>query len=272
MEDTHYIPNLRNAHIDTTTFEKKVESDIKRCISDDTFQVNILRSIHKDILSIINNDPDEPADEQIICRYLTPLKYLWFVSQKTIRFCSANEFDDPKECTIPNDYDYAVRQVLNKYKIYQRLWDSTVGLEKRKWLVSCWNVKNNNDENNLIWHKYCGGPQGVGITIRYGALKKFILENYSNNDNFKTINTGLIDYGKTLRKVPFNKRSSYQNEQEIRFAFETDYSFEELSINVSEIFQEFRIRLSEDSSYDHEIAVMEIWNKFGGRGDAIRPS
>ena len=137
IDDDHYIPDCHNAHLNLDWFEERL-GEIAQSRFPDESDDKVLQQFCDTTIRCINNEPEEPSDDQLICRYLTPLKYLWFVSSKTLRFTNAARFEDPRECFPPDDYDNAVNTVLRKYNLSYNQWQNQLRKIKEKWLVSCW--------------------------------------------------------------------------------------------------------------------------------------
>lgn len=72
VEDNHYIANSDNAHIDTSAFENEAHA----LLTDFTNSDATLDSIYDLVIAHTNDRPTEPDDCQLICRYLSPDKFL----------------------------------------------------------------------------------------------------------------------------------------------------------------------------------------------------
>lgn len=259
-QDDHYLPE-DNAHIRLDGFKdelRKIGQELKNCGRE------IAEKFYSRALSELTNPPDEPADDALVCRFLTPKKFLWFVGNKEIRFCTAQEFDDPRECTLPKDYDDAVQAVLTDLNVPISEWNNQIWDKKRDWLVSCWTELSDPNISNLIWHKYADGPDGIGITIRYGSLKSSLQNNIEQYCMDSKLLAGHVSYDEPLRLVPFNKRRMFQGENEVRFVLPNSNNVRAHNIDVSSLFSEFGLRFSPDAPDSHRCAVEQLWSNCGG--------
>lgn len=104
MSNDHYIPNAHNAHLDTEDFVDELENRVLEGIGIDSvdhidaFRTNLRKetfeAIYNCALSFSNTAPNEPPDDALVCRFLSPEKFLWLVCQKSIPFSSPRTFDD----------------------------------------------------------------------------------------------------------------------------------------------------------------------------------
>ncbi len=270
IDDDHYFPDLNNAHLKLDRFKKKL-GEIAKSRSAYESEDQVLQKICDHTILCINKEPEEPSSDHLICRYLTPLKYLWFVSSKALRFANAGQFEDPRECSLPDDYDNAVSSVLNKYNLSYNQWQNQLRKKKEEWLISCWTTIDNHNDDYLIWHKYAGGPTGIGITIQYGKLKEHLqryVDQTAENDSFIC---GKVGYMSPFRTLPCNKREMFRNEKEVRFAFRHPPFLDGHEIDVGDIFQDFGLRFSQDVSEHHFEAVRNLWIGCGGQDRFQRP-
>ena len=262
-EDDHYLPE-DNAHIRTNDFKGKLREiyrggqELKNCDG------KIAEKFYSHALSKLTKPPDEPADDALVCRFLMPKKFLWFVSNKEIRFCTDQEFDDPRECTLPEDYNVAIQAVLTELSLPISEWNNQVWDKKRDWLISCWTELKDPHVSNLIWHKYADGPDGIGITIRYGQLKSLLQNNIEQSCMDSKLLAGHVSYDDPLRLVPFNKRQMFQGENEVRFVFPNSNDVRAHNIDITSLFREFGLRFSPDAPDDHRCAVKQLWLNCGG--------
>ena len=263
-DDDHYIPNTNNAHLDLQGFEEELRSmeaeNRQLGVSDD----DIAENFYHHALGYLNNPPDEPGNDDLICRFLTPKKFLWFVGSKYLRFCATQEFDDPRECSLPEDYDNSVRKILYECSLPASEWDNQVWRKSQQWLVSCWTIFNSYHDDNLIWHKYANGPEGVGITIRYGQLRDCLQKNIEQVDAEGSLKAGRVSYDFPIRLLPFNKRKMFRNEKEVRFACRNFQHTRDFRVDVSGVFKEFGLRFSPDAPEHHVEAAQRIWKECGG--------
>src|SRR5688572_13973977 len=109
LEDDHYIPNSKNAHIDTSAFELHVRTQLSggECGVDEA-----LESVYNLAFSKLSAAPKELDDGKLICRYLSPTKFLQFLHTRRINFPAATQFSDHWECRVPKDYEVVVLLVL----------------------------------------------------------------------------------------------------------------------------------------------------------------
>ena len=258
------MPNANNAHLNLQSFEEGLRSLAKESRNSGISDEDIVDRFYHRALGCLNKLPDEPGDDQLLCRYLTPKKFLWFASQKSLRFCKVAEFDDPRECFPPEDYDNSVRKILHELSLPPEQWDKNVWGKGEDWLVSCWTTINEHHDDSLIWHKYAEGPEGVGITIRYGQLKSLLRKNIDPIDVEQSIKAGLVNYKQPLRLLPFNKRLMFRNEAEVRFTFRHIQYTLDYHADVSGLLENFVLRFSQDAPEHHIEAVRSIWKKCGG--------
>ncbi len=262
--DDHYVPNLHNAHLDLEGFERELRNLAAESLQLGVNEEEIVESFYFRALSKLTNLPDEPGDGELVCRFLTPKKFLWFVSNKDIRFCSAQEFDDPKECSLPEDYENSVGKILCELDLPASEWENQIWSKSQDWLVSCWTVLRHHHDDNLIWHKYAEGSEGVGITIRYGQLKGYLKSNIDSVDVDGSMKAGRVSYEHPLRLLPFNKRRMFQSENEIRFSCRHFQHSRDVLVDISNIFTDFGLRFSPDAPDHHRQAVKRLWRESGG--------
>jgi hypothetical protein len=142
-------------------------------------------------------------------------------------------------------------------------WDDHVQRMQSHWLVSCWTKLDNPYDDYLLWHCYAEGIFGVGITIRYGALRDFLKKECTGADHIDDFIPGYVAYGGPLKSPPFNKRKMFKNEKEIRFACQTELLANHC-VNISTLKSEIGLRLSPDSTQTHRDSVRTIWTSLGG--------
>jgi len=263
-DDDHYIPNPHNAHLDMQEFEIELRSIAAESRQIGRSEAEIIERFYFAALSRLTGLPSEPGDDELICRFLTPKKLLWFVSSKNIRFCSAQEFDDPKECSLPEDYENSIARVLHELDLSPREWENQKWQNGQVWLMSCWTALGSHHDDSLIWHKYAEGPEGVGITIRYGELRDFLKTGIDKIDADEQMRSGRVSYDFPLRTLPFSKRRMYRSENEVRFSFRHFQQARDAFMDVSEIFDRFGLRFSPDAPDHHRQAVKHLWLNCGG--------
>lgn len=257
LEDDHYIANSKNAHIDTSAFEQEIHQKLTKLRGEEA-----LESIYNLVFSKLSVPPNEPDDDQLVCRYLSPEKFLQFVHTRCVNFPAATQFSDHWECCVPHDYEIAVLRVLHVRNISAEGWN---GLVKRKaacWNVSCWTQLDAPCDDHLMWASYAGGPQGVGITIRYGDLKKSLAESVKSLAADGELHCGKVNY-ETLSLMPFNKHYMFRNEREVRFALKVN-SPGAHSISIDSIFDAFGVRISPAATPEHCDMMRRLWLSFGG--------
>lgn len=153
IEDDHYIDNSRNAHIDTSQFESAL---LKRLSCSNLGVEESLEYIYNFTFSTTNITPKEPPDNQLICRYLSPSKFLQFVHTRHINFPMATQFSDCWECRVPDDYETAVLCVLKDLGMSANVWTSLVRRKAAGWNVSCWTQLDHHFDDHLMWGFLCG--------------------------------------------------------------------------------------------------------------------
>lgn len=211
IEDDHYIANSQNAHINTSGFKSDILDQLSS--SDDKTTDENFEKIYDLAFSVIEVTPEQPPDDQLICRYLSPNKFLKFLDTRLINFPMATQFTDQWECRIPEDYDNAVLSVLNSLRLQADDWYNFVKIKATEWRISCWTQLDDYFDDHLMWDSYAGGSQGVGVTVRYGALRDSLGKSIDC-----TLQSGKVSY-KTLSLLPFNKHHIFRKEKEVRFAF-----------------------------------------------------
>jgi hypothetical protein len=259
LEDDHYIPNRRNAHIDTSAFEAYVRAQFARPRSK---VGEALEAVYNHTFSALSAAPREPDDSDLICRYLSPTKFLRFLHTRRVNFPMATQFDDHWECVVPQDYDHAVLKVLSEFDESGDAWRSLVKREAACWNVSCWTQLLEHFDDHLLWSAYAGGAQGVGITVRYGVLKDSLLTSVKQHADNGVLHSGHVNY-ESLSLLPFNKHHIFRNEKEVRFAFRTECSSPQ-AISIDDIFDSFGIRISPAATAEHCDMMRSLWLSFGG--------
>jgi hypothetical protein len=260
LEDDHYIVNSRNAHVGTSDFERKLRDKLS-ALQNPTDN-EIYDYIYDSAISKINLIPLEPEDDCLICRYLTPTKFLSFLHSRLVHFPAATQFTDRWECSIPEDYNNVVLSVLNKFNKSGDDWDRYVKTRAANWNVSCWTQLRDYFCDHLMWDAYAGGSEGVGITIRYGSLKEHLAKATKQLDAKSQFHCGLVNY-EALSILPFNKHYMFRNEKEVRFAF-MGFQNEIISISIDEIFDQFGVRISPAATEEHYKMLKELWLRYGG--------
>ena len=257
---SHYIANPNNAHIDRREFEQEVCQLLASVASTDGVAHYSCNRIHELVESKISCALKEPNDMQLICRYLSPIKFLWFVSEMSVYFGAASKFKDQSDSVIPMDYHNAVLRQLSHAELDCAPWDRHIRAQQSQWLVSCWTKLNSYFDDSLLWSSYAEGALGVGVTVRYGVrLKQAVNKEVGVNGFYG----GEIAYGEPLRVASFNKKNLFRNEKEVRFATRSD-SRTSLNVDISMIKPHLGLRLSPESPITHHDAVKDIWLRFGG--------
>lgn len=264
MVDDHYIANANNAHIDTSDFESELHELFDTPIGRDLSHAELYSKIHDLIETKISISPDEPSDDRLICRYLSPTKFLWFISEIEIFFGRASNFDDARDSAIPEDYNRCVQHYLMKRNVTSSAWDEHVRRVQSLWLVSCWTEITDHHDDHLLWHKYAGGDYGVGITMRYGILRDLFQRELGDDPDTEGLFAGYVSYEQPLKIAPFNKRRIFRNEKEIRFTSRTDI-LNNKRIGIAELKSEIALRISPEASLSHREAIRDIWLRLGGK-------
>ena len=88
MNDNHYIPNVNNAQINTSEFEKELNTLFGTHSAQDLEDAALWPSIHDLIENEVSTAPDEPSDGQLICRqpsfYGSCRKNPYFLAEPTV--------------------------------------------------------------------------------------------------------------------------------------------------------------------------------------------
>lgn len=263
IHDDHYIADPNNAHLDTSEFERELNVLCGNSIGEDLSCAQFFPKIYDLIQEKFFTSPDEPGDEQLICRYLSPTKFLWFIAEMEIFFGRASEFDDARDSSIPEDYNRCVQSFLMKRNVMSDAWNEHTRRMQSLWLVSCWTEITNHHDDHLLWHKYAEGNYGVGITMHYGILRDLFRKALEDDKKTEGLLSGYVSYEPPLKIAPFNKRRIFRNEKEVRFVSRTDgLNFKR--VGISELKSQIGLRLSPESSFTHREAIRAAWMRFGG--------
>lgn len=291
MGDNHYLPNANNAHIDTSVFvrdlKKRIVEEVTLGTTDNiasfrgSRRAEIYQYIYDYALSCSNSAPEEPTDDAIVCRFLTPEKFLWLIDRRSILLSSPRSFDDDHDCALHDDFNNAILrclpEVLDQFSCNENstlVCEEWASFERRRrgdWLISCWTNLTEHKDDKLIWYKYANGPFGVGITARYGDLRDALHRPIGLYSRDQKLAAGSVNYNPQNSKLlPFNKRNGFRGEKEIRFAIQ-GYEYQKpVEITLSDTFFElFNLRVSEDSPEHHKLAVKKFWVTAGGNPDCI---
>lgn len=262
-DNSHYIADNLNAHIDTREFEKELNELFGTLRGDELDEATLWSDIYENIISKINSRLAEPNDNDLICRYFTPAKFLWFAHQSTIYFGSANDFEDRRDSDIPDDYKHCVQKILFERDVIPLAWDDYLDRMRSRWLVSCWTSLDNHHDDYLLWHRYAGSELGVGVVITYGELRNLLKAECSSDKDVKLFQSGYVGYSHPLHLPPFNKRNTFRNEKEVRFVCEANL-LASMSIDVSSLKEKFSLRFSPDAPKAHIDSIRAVWKKMGG--------
>lgn len=263
IRDDHYIADANNAHIDTSEFESELNVLCGNPIGQDLRYAELYPKMYDLIEAKISISPGEPDDDRLICRYLSPTKFLWFISEMEIFFGRASAFDDAHDSAIPEDYNRCVQSFLMKREVTSDAWNEHARRMQSLWLVSCWTEITDHHDDHLLWHKYAEGNYGVGITMRYGILRDLFRKVLEDDKNTEGLFAGYVSYEQPLKVAPFNKRRIFRNEKEVRFVSRT-HVLNYKRIGISELKSEIGLRLSPESSFSHREAIRAAWMRFGG--------
>ena len=263
MSDDHYIPDAHNAHIDTRAFEADLEALAQGLTGRALDEADLWPRVYGLVMDRLAGPIEQPSYEALICRYLSTTKFLWFLPQFDFYFGSASGFEDKTDCGVPADYNYSVQEFFSQRDVTPIAWDDYAEQCRSRWLVSSWTELTDHYDDRLLWHRYAGGPSGVGVTIRYGDLYEF-LNRKSDRLSLTDFTSGRVAYGSPLRKPPFSKRRNFRNEKEVRFVCRGGVRAA-VSISISSLKDRIGLRFPPDASHDHINAVMETWIKWGGR-------
>ena len=265
--DDHYIPDIHNAHIDTRDFESDLESLAQGLTGPELDRANLWSRVHDLVMSRLSGEIEQPSDEALICRYLSPTKFLWFIRAFEIYFGSASAFEDKADCGVPQDYNHCVQQFFLKRGVLPIAWDDHAEKFRADWLVSSWTELTDHHDDYLLWQRYAGGPYGVGITIQYCHLNEFLKREFRNQETDKLpltdFTSGKVSYGAPLRIPPFSKRRIFRNEKEIRFVCR-GFALAAVPISIASLKERLGLRFSPDAPRYHIDAVLKTWIKFGG--------
>lgn len=261
LKDDHYIANPENAHIDTSDFEEKLRAKISDLQGGSDEE--IYECVYNQVFRRTNVAPPKPGDNDLLCRYLTPIKFLRFVDSRLLNFPLATQFADPWECSIPEDYNDAIVGILETLNLSISGWTTYVRTRASEWNVSCWTRLENYFDDHLMWSAYAGGIDGVGITVRYRDLRALLEQAARELDMAGQLQSGLVNY-ETLSLLPFNKHRMFRNENEVRFAFR-NFQPGATSISVDKIFDSFGVRISPAAPVQHRDMIRKLWLGYGGQ-------
>jgi hypothetical protein len=268
MDDDHYIANAKNAHIDTSEFVEEILAEVRNNtgIEDEA----LVELIYDTAFSKTAAEPADPGDDVLICRYLTPTKFIKFLDTRQIAFPIATQFSDKRECVVPEDYDHAVLRTFAKLNRSGTIWAKCVRSKASAWNISCWTELHDYFDDHLMWEAYAGGSDGIGITIRYGQLKNYLLNSVREIAKDGQLQCGRVNY-ETISLLPFNKHYMFRNEKEVRFAFRSCHSKMAL-ISVEEIFDHFGVRISPAAEPRHAEMIRRMWLSYGGKDRIQHPA
>lgn len=259
----HYIPNKDNAHFDTSDFEKEINSLYKSLEGDALDEANLWDDTYKIILNRISNTPNEPKNDELICRYFTPAKFMWFANNNHVYFSSAKNFEDKQDSDIPPDYKNSILRVLHQRNVIPLFWDEYLDRMRAHWLVSCWTSLDNHYDDYLLWHRYAESELGVGIVITYGELKSVLKQSCETEKDVSSFESGYVGYTSPLYSPSFNKRNIFRNEKEVRFVCNADLLASH-SVDISSLKSKLSLRFSPDAPLEHIESIMNIWTTMGG--------
>jgi hypothetical protein len=262
MSDDHYIPDAHNAHIDCREFEADLEKLAEGRAGQVLDQANLWPRVYAMVMDRLGGPIEQPSHETLICRYLSATKFLWFLPELHVYFGSAREFEDTTDCGVPRDYNDSVQRFFFERDVAAIAWDDYAERFRAQWLVSSWTELTGNCDDHLLWHRYAGGPTGVGVTIRYGRLYELLNREIAQR-NLTDFIAGRVAYGSPLRIPPFSKRRIFRNENEVRFVCRGDL-LKSVNIGIASLRNHLGLRFSPDAPRDHIDAIMETWIKWGG--------
>ena len=268
IDDDHYIANANNAHINTSEFEKEILAEVinNTGIEDEA----LVELIYEKAFSKTSVAPVEPGDDVLICRYLTPTKFIKFLDTRQIAFPIATQFSDRWECTVPEDYDQAVLKTFKNLNRSGEIWAKYVKSKASSWNISCWTELYKYFDDHLLWEAYAGGSDGIGITIRYGQLKSYLMNSVREIAQDGQLQCGRVNY-ETISLLPFNKHHIFRNENEVRFAFQS-YDSAMALISIEEIFDLFGVRISPAAEPIHAEMIRRMWLNYGGKDRIHHPT
>ncbi|MGL1930697.1 MAG: hypothetical protein OCC45_02930 [Desulfotalea sp.] len=267
MDDDHYIVNAKNAHIDTSSFENEILEDVRSHSSINDKE--LVELIYNRVFSTTAILPVEPDDQALICRYLSPTKFIQFLNTREIAFPAAHQFSDQWECVVPEDYNRAVLSIFHKLNRPASTWTNYVRGKVSTWNVSCWTELDNYFDDHLMWSNYAEGNQGIGITIRYSQLKAYLISSVKDLDLDGQLHYGRVNY-ESISMLPFNKHNMFRNEKEVRFAFRS-FNGQFMTISIDEIFNLFGVRISPAAGFEHANMIRNMWRKYGGQDRIQHP-
>ena len=123
--DDHYVPDAHNAHVDTREFESRLEELTQGLTGRELDHAELWPRIHALAMNRLAGRIEQPASETLICRYLSPTKFLWFLPQLDLYFGSARAFEDKTDCGIPTDYNHCVQRFFLERDVIPIAWDDS---------------------------------------------------------------------------------------------------------------------------------------------------
>lgn len=176
------------------------------------------------------------SDDLSIWRYMDFTKFVAILENKALFFPRLDRLNDPFEGAFP--VTQTIMSRINEFipkgaglsgaaiTVYglDKAWEST-----RRWMyASCWYCQN--WESAAMWKLYARSNDAIAIKSTVGRLRSVFAEPGEPDPGYlgpRTIHIGMVDYidFKTGRIPPdltsraFNKRKSFEHEQELRALF-----------------------------------------------------
>lgn len=262
--DDHYIPDKYNAHVDTRDFEIELEGLAGNLSGSALDTADLYPTIHQRVVDRLSAPLEEPSDDALVCRYLSTTKFLWFVRECGVHFGSARAFEDRTECALPGDYNVCVQSFFMERGVVPLAWDDYAERTRARWLISSWTEVAEHNDDHLLWHRYAGGPSGVGITLRYGDLRDSLRAQCVKDPNVSEFFSGRVSYGSPLRIPPFSKRRIFRNEKEVRFVCHSEL-LASIEPSIGSLKDKIGLRFSPDAPTFHVQSLRATWLKWGGQ-------
>ena len=207
--------------------------------------------------------PFEPDEDTVVGRILSPEKFIHFLAKPGLYLSPPRDYEDPCDGSFPSGVLRAHKQGLDDYisqaclaggvddlfrtDVHSIFVNAATSIKYPPGTASCWTIVEPLGASELMWCRYTGGRNGVGIKTTYRRLKSIFRDLLDEADGEEYLISGCVEYSENeLQWYPaFQKRSQFGPEREVRFfapevrearlfqlsfeshgAFETFYSYD----------------------------------------------
>lgn len=156
--------------------------------------------------------PEHDSDK--VWRYLSFVKFVWLLQNRSLHFCRLDRLGDPFEGRLALSRDLVNRPGLSESEIH------VLDNEKRKaFFVNCWHLSRY--ENDAMWKIYANGREGICIQSTYTKLRDAFGSDVCLGCVSYRQNLGMIDVSQSDEPIDLfqfmtSKRASFEHETEIR--------------------------------------------------------